>query len=401
MKVKLNKLVLSMFALYIILKPLYVFQSLPFQPADLLLVFNFFGLLLVERRLNNIEKIHHVENTLSIYLLIIIYQVIINLNTFIIVSGSTPETFSLLKNNLYYFFNLFTMIYVYRLYKHFREDVFYAFSTGAFFSTIVVFIGLVVSFGKTTRNMSFFDNPNQLGYYSLIMLTGVFLLNRYFGVYKKIIIILMSITGIIVSLSKAAIIGCAILMVIMYFGWVLEEMKTGIHRKVLMRRIFPLALIVLMTILFYKKIIVVMTPYINSFYSRFEATTFSTAALGDSRGYSRISEIGANIIQGVGEGAFYRFSVMTGNETHSSFATIIVSYGIIGAFLYIVLFWNTICNKTRNIAPFFAFFSGMLFYWVSHNGLRNSILWILIVFFTILYSKKQGEERSDGVNTTK
>ena len=130
--------------------------------------------------------------------------------------------------------------------------------------------------------------------------------------------------------------------------------------------------------------------YISSTVNRIIAKADESSNLGDSRGYNRIVEIGNDVFFGYGEGAFYRFTTMKGNETHSSYATIIVSYGIFGSILYLIFFYKINNEKISNIYSFFLIFSGILFYWISHNGLRNSLFWILIM----LYNFKLTEEET-------
>ena len=386
MRLNLDSFIINSFIFYLIIKPLYILPGLPFQLADILLVLNFIFLFVTKYSCVNKVRVKHVVNMLNIYLIITFYQLLINVVAYIDVSSSTLESFSLLRNNLYYLFNFFTMLYTYRLFQIYKERIFLAFITGSFYSMLLVLIGLLITFGKTSRNMSFFTNPNQLGYYALVMLTGIFILDRYCSKFKKNVILIISIISLLVSGSKAAIIGGVILFVLLFVRWLLKDIASGNWYRISLKKATPIILILTLFTATFKRVLLLFTNYIDSFSRRLDTLTFSTSTLGDSRGYSRIGEIGVNVIQGVGEGAFFRFSVMSGNETHSSFATILVSYGLIGALLYVLLFWHIVCRNLKNILPFLVLFIGILFYWASHNGLRNSIFWILIVFFAISYS---------------
>ena len=104
--------------------------------------------------------------------------------------------------------------------------------------------------------------------------------------------------------------------------------------------------------------------------------------LGSGRGYSRIWEIGVHFLWGVGEGAYNRFQTMKGMEIHSTFASLLVSYGLTGLIGYALIFFRGIVyrgNAIRNLIVF----SGVLLYQVTHNGIRNTLLWLFLALFIL------------------
>ena len=99
--------------------------------------------------------------------------------------------------------------------------------------------------------------------------------------------------------------------------------------------------------------------------------------LGEGRGYARAEEVGTNILWGMGEGAFDRFIYKTGAEVHSTYVNMYVSYGLIGIIGYAwIIGYAVLCRKRviRNIACM----SGLLLYFVTHNGIRNTLFWIML-----------------------
>ena len=109
----------------------------------------------------------------------------------------------------------------------------------------------------------------------------------------------------------------------------------------------------------------------------------SDSSLGDGRGYNRIFEIGSNLLWGMGEGGYYRFDTMSGHETHSSYVAIFVSYGIFGFLLWIKTIAGLLFTYNRNKLLSFCLFSGIFLYWITHQGLRNTVFWLLIATYML------------------
>ena len=116
------------------------------------------------------------------------------------------------------------------------------------------------------------------------------------------------------------------------------------------------------------------------------------SSLSTGRGYSRVWEIGYHFLWGKGEGAYYRFQIMTGLEVHSTFVNILVSYGLIGFAAYVYLIMKPMLHKGETVRNL-ACFSGLFLYFFTHNGIRNTLLWILlaVVLQTGILQEHKGE----------
>lgn len=375
MKIKIINIHIWLLVLYMMLKPLYILNDSPIQIADLILLFNIVFIIITKHKIS----ILYPEKIFSV---IILYQLVINIFSYFIYRGETLESFSLLKNNLYYIFNLLVMIYISTLIDFFGEKIIKGITKGLTLSMIIILIGLILNIG-TSRNSSFFNNPNQLGYYSLIVITSTLLLQNFYNDFQKGICITIGILSILMCVSKAAIIAVIVLYT-MYYS-TRKRLRKSIKINV-KKGFFALCLLILGIglILKFKDILL---PYTNVLFQRVEPLLKGESNLGSGRGYNRIKEIGLKIFYGVGEGAFYRFETMRGNETHSSYITIIISYGIIGFGMYILFFKEIIRKK---YLEFFIIFSGVLVYWLSHNGLRTSLVWILFVIMYEIKIKRKG-----------
>lgn len=188
---------------------------------------------------------------------------------------------------------------------------------------------------------------------------------------------------IVASLSKAAFISLAVQL---FLCSVLLEKKltkfTIIKRTVLIAGIF-----VLLYLFFFTK--VEMFPkfeWLQRMRLRVSNMMYeSDTDLGVGRGYDRIFELGINFLWGMGEGNFSRFAVKTGAEVHSTYASVIVSYGAIGMALYL-FFLKNVLYKRGSLMKNLALASSILLYSVSHNGIRNTLVWI---FFALMFMENE------------
>ena len=203
---------------------------------------------------------------------------------------------------------------------------------------------------------------------------------------------MMSVWAIIASGSKAAFIGAGVLIL---FNLLFRKGREG---KTFNRLIIQIALLALMAILlyilFFSNSNLVLSNRTLLFVRRrmLSITTESDSALGASRGYNRILELGANFLWGMGEGSYFRFKTMSGLEAHSSYVTLIVSYGIIGILGYALLIWRFISYR-QFLKNNLIIMSGILIYGITHNGLRNTLLWFLLA---IMFSQRWlDEEQND------
>ncbi|MEA4961775.1 hypothetical protein [Lutispora sp.] len=91
------------------------------------------------------------------------------------------------------------------------------------------------------------------------------------------------------------------------------------------------------------------------------------------RGYYRLIHYPQYLIFGAGEGEYLRFKYYI--EFHSTLGNILMSYGIIGLFLYLASIIFAIKNNgwKDTYIIFFIFLYGL-----THNGIRNTLLWILV-----------------------
>ena len=114
--------------------------------------------------------------------------------------------------------------------------------------------------------------------------------------------------------------------------------------------------------------------------------------LGTGRGYARLNEIGGLVLCGVGEGIYERFITLNGFEIHSAYASILVSYGIICAIMYVCLVKSAIYTSKYGLR-YATLFISIAIYNITHMGLRNTLLWALLAIS--YYQIKSDENLSE------
>ncbi|WP_157608515.1 O-antigen ligase family protein [Roseivirga seohaensis] len=229
--------------------------------------------------------------------------------------------------------------------------------------------------GGEVRGALFFTNPNQLGYYSLCGLAIVLVLETMLKIPKLWVyssFFLFSYLAL-VSISKAAM-GAMIIL----FGVYL--LANGILS---MRNVF--ALLIVGGLGFYG---LTKTEFGKTFQRNLEVRELNEADRPEEitewqyRGYDRITNHPEYLVFGAGEGGYNRFDTYIDNhEIHSSFGTIIFSYGIPGTILFVMFVFSIL----KKLPWYYLIYSLPLFsYGVTHMGLRFTIFWVALMMFPVI-----------------
>jgi len=99
----------------------------------------------------------------------------------------------------------------------------------------------------------------------------------------------------------------------------------------------------------------------------------------EGRGYNRIFDYPEYWIFGAGEGEYTRFEGFQ-LEMHSTLGNIQASYGLIGLCLFLCFLFLTI-RKDLSGSWYIILF--IMTYGLTHNGIRNSLFWILIALIAV------------------
>jgi len=242
------------------------------------------------------------------------------------------------------------------------------------FLSIIITLGLqLFLFFKTGLNydsgryMIMFQNPNQLGFWGLIIflillvIKDKIILKRYFFFYGCLI---LSSFFILVSISQAAILSLILILLFLLF------------RK--SSKIFVLAFLT-----FIISIIVFLdfSKLNENLVTKAIVTRFESDLLNkndndnnlEARNYSRIWENPEYLIFGAGESGLSRFG-NDSNEIHSTFGSLLFSFGLIGFLLFFIPLLKVSLFPIRLNSYIFMFF---LLFTLAHNVLRWPLFWII------------------------
>jgi len=374
--------------LYLFLSPFYLFPSGLPQIADFVLVIGMASVIVRRRVIKWPTGIF-----VRILYLFLFNIIMVNLLTAFFLQTSGP-----VLPTLYYMYNSTVVLFILSLFIIHRDSLPKVFFWSVSISSLLQFALIVARMDFTRfRQVGFFNNPNQLGYYSLINLAIIAVTNREVKTSRGFlaVIIVINVFLAMLSNSKAALISSVIIVVPIFLQ---------LFRRRRFRRTQLTFLIVLLPVL-----IIVLMIYSSSILS-FTETVFqntqrrlSTIGMDSDdnltgRGYGRIALYPEFILFGAAEGIGpekdprYDDPYM-GGEIHSTFGTLIFSYGFIGlaAFLALLMF-ATDFSSLVSIASVGA----ISLYSLTHHGLRFTNVWIFvaIAFITKSISKENCQNRS-------
>lgn len=283
---------------------------------------------------------------------------------------------------LYFLFNFM----VYFCFRH----VFYSFQEShryflyyllagmmiAVFSVFYTGVNISFSSGEAMRQVGFFNNPNQLGFYSVLCISFAFGLRILGNISKKFfwLIVAAALFLAISSLSKASVISILFVLFFYFFSS--------------FRTFFWGFFLVSLAVAFN------FSDVVNSFaiFDRISNIQNESDSSLESRGYFLLSDNPFYMALGVGEEQAIR---MLGHEVHSTFAAIYVNYGFFGFFIFIFWGWEVFykCYKVVGLYRCIILFSPILLYSLTHNGIRFSMLWVYLAFLVGLSSKILDENK--------
>ena len=238
-------------------------------------------------------------------------------------------------------------------------------------------LGLLMR-GQGLRATIFFNNPNQLGNYAASMVTVFFSLNhigiKYFDKTRNELFEL-AIGGAtfflaLLSLSKAALFGFSLVFLVQFA-----------RNK--------LAWLLLIPALYFCFDRISNSQTISRAKDRV-ASVQSDDTLA-ARGYDRIWRFPEYLAFGAGEGDFYRFRKSASHfvrEIHSSFGTLLFSYGIVGVGLFGYMLYLI---YSRNDWILLVYLSPIAVYSIAHNNLRSTVFWLALALAILCKVIKQAQ----------
>lgn len=271
---------------------------------------------------------------------------------------------------VYYAFNALVMLSALILYTRYGDGFLRLTMWCLLISIGMQVIGSFFTFYNHLRDAVFFNNPNQLGYYSVLASCMIALLHRKlkFSLLLTAMGLLGALYLALLSASRAAAGGAAVVALV-----------TLVANPKIVLAALPLIAAVIFT--------GPVSRAINATEQRVTVDQFPEYSFLEERGWGRIYDNPQYVILGAGEGGTGRFrdSVIGTHEIHSSAGMIIFSYGLVGTGLFLWFIFRVVrgarLGATLMLTPIIAFT-------IAHHGLRDSMLWmVLSIFLTLKYAR--------------
>lgn len=362
--------ILGVFSLFILLQPFYLWSSGLPQIGDL------FGFLFIIISLIIFKKVKIPYDITLIIFFVFFWIVIVNGIWGIILN----EARSLGLMSLTYLFN-FLLVYTVATAVFKYGDQFLKLLLILLAITLVSqFFLLLVIPSDSTRQTAFFNNPNQLGYFSLLTLSLFIIISKRIKVsfILRLTVYYSAVLITFYSLSKAAMIS-TICLIMIELGILLFLNKNKLNGLFL-----TIITVLSVPFIITNKSKILAIPLISSVYNRVNTVGQDGDDNLAGRGYDRLFNHDEYLIFGAGEGMYQRFDSIPG-EMHSTFGNFIFSYGIIGFFMLSFMIFLLIRKSV--VSVYYPLFF-LLMYGITHNGIRQSMLWIIIsIIFTISVMK--------------
>jgi|LNFM01.1.fsa_nt_gb hypothetical protein len=274
---------------------------------------------------------------------------------------------------LYYVYNGMFFLAAVVLYQRFGEG-FLRLTLYLVYATVGFQVAAsFVMIGSHGRSRLFFHNPNQLGYYALL-------------------------AGCIIALTharlKVPLIRSSIALAACGYLALLSTSRSSVAGIVLLVMLLTLSnpRVIIVTALLAAGLAIVETPAtssIDTLQTRVTEDRYADRTFFEERGYDRIYNNPIHTVLGAGEGNPGRFAETTmlgAAEIHSSIGTLIFSYGIVGCLLFAAF--------VRRMLKGVSIRTGLMLlppalYSMAHQGLRFTMLWVMLALFAALKEPKR------------
>ncbi len=366
----------AILSIYLFLRMIYLSEGGSIQISDyfITLFLPFFVNLSLVRAIYEINKP-------VVFLLIII--LIVNTVWFFI----TPDP-TIGINVAYYSYNFLLFVFVFGAREGNRATFDRYIPRMIVVSALVQVMAIMFLPNDLYRSVGTFSNPNQLAYWAICLISCQLLLTQDRPVLTSVSIGLLG-TCLMLTLSRGGLMGFAAVVAV----YALQRFK-NFHL-----RIFSFLTAASLLTLFVGSDAFLDIQDKFDLASKLEARSEqrSISAEFENRNYSRLINNPEYIPFGAGEGAFERFEgerYKEGNyigiEIHSTYATLLFSYGVLGFSLFVGMILGFLRRSPRDAI----LVTGILFYGLSHNGLRFALFWFFLAILTSVVRQRMQEARA-------
>jgi hypothetical protein len=366
-----------LWALYVLAFPLYVFPSGMPQPGDIMVIV----LAPVALLRWNGKLPTHARTVFRPLLWFTLYVLLANLTwSAILGAWAIKPKWGFLLTPTFYIYNTLIFLIAYVLFLRYGER--FLTITAQLVATSLL-LQTAISFVFTRggmRGQVLFNNPNQLGYFAVLSASIILLSQRRGGISTWLASagLLAAMYLAVFSSSKAALGSIAILLAITTINRLRTALVVGLIAGALL----------------------LTSDTLTSVIDRADDRISSDQSYGffEERGYDRIINHPEYWLLGSGEGYYKRFdetTVIGDHELHSSAGTIFFCYGIAGSLVFL---W--FCFRVVKGSPWR---SSLLLlpaaaYGMTHQGLRFTLLWMLLAQFAAYHTLRLAARRRAGGN---
>lgn len=273
---------------------------------------------------------------------------------------------SQLINVVYYFYNFFLCVSVFSFFRRGGGPPIAVGSIAAVF--LVLGSYLLISDGTGVRFTATFNNPNQLGYFSVCLVSIFYLLYRIgsFNYLFAIALIGVAYFLSILSLSKAAMVANFVVAI-----FVLKPAFGGCR----MTALWVVGILSVLGSLYWLYASGDMSDY--RFVGRLEGMVAENDSSLEARGYLAFLEGGfAQNLFGLGSAKAVE---LVGHEVHSTLGSIFTYYGLFGLLLFsgALVIWARTLWQGFGLIGLISLAGPVMLYGLTHNGTRFATFWIL------------------------
>jgi hypothetical protein len=236
-------------------------------------------------------------------------------------------------------------------------------------------------FTEIGRSTGTFNNPNQLGYFSVCLLSLTYLLYRHGELSYRLatLIFIASLFLAIASLSKAAMVA--------NFAVIFLALKPSGSRVAvaLWAGLVPIGL----SLAWWLLSTGAMDDYL--FKQRLASMAYEADSSLQSRGYLAFLQGDASqLLLGLGTTEVIK---IVGHEVHSTLGSILNSYGLLGLMIFggAMLIWARDLWRAYGLVGLVCIAGPAMLYGITHNGVRFTIFWLLFAS-SLAMARREGAQ---------